>query len=410
MTAPPLRARAERFGAWVRLDDQTLVALDRASSARLGVAGGSLWSAPLDPRVPSSTCAPVAPLELHVAITTRCPASCVGCYLDAGPSGSHVAIDDLERTLAAASAAGVFTVAFGGGEPLTHPAIGELADRARAHGLTPVVTTSGIGMTAERARELRSFAQVNVSHDGVGEAYEAVRGFDGAHVAERAIALLIEAGVAVGINVVLTRASFGAHGEGLEATCARGAALGAREAQLLRYKPAGRAASLEYLARRLSREQVLALPQAIGRIVGRGAPSIRVDCALVPFLGAQTDGARDEPSSFGVEELAALGVMGCEAARGLAAVKADGRVAPCSFLEASDARPDALRSLDDARGRDATLSAHRSYADAPPAPCDTCAIHAVCRGGCRVVAAHVGGSPFAPDPECPRVIAAREGA
>jgi MoaA/NifB/PqqE/SkfB family radical SAM enzyme len=58
----------------------------------------------------------------------------------------------------------------------------------------------------------------------------------------------------------------------------------------------------------------------------------------------------------------------------------------------------------------------RGYWDAPGAfgafrtwrqaqePCASCAYHALCRGGCKVVSAHATGDPSAPDPECPRVI------
>ena len=144
-----------------------------------------------------------------------------------------------------------FSVAFGGGEPLSRVDLGELAVAARSLGLTAVVTTSGIGMTRERAEGLRAFAQVNVSYDGEGATYEEVRGWEGARVAEKAMGHLAEAGVPFGVNVVLTRGSF----EHLEATARRAEALGAREIQLLRYKPAGRAADASYLATRLSPAQ-----------------------------------------------------------------------------------------------------------------------------------------------------------
>jgi radical SAM protein with 4Fe4S-binding SPASM domain len=391
--AEPLRARAERFGAWVRPDDRTLLAIDRATARRLGIEGGVLWDGapPVDTRG-----TPTAPIEVHVAVTARCPASCSGCYLDAQPTGAHVEEAELHRRLEAIAETGAFTVAFGGGEPLTHPALPALAEKARALGLVPVVTTSGIGLTAAKARALRAFAQINVSHDGVGEAYESVRGFDGSDVAERAIQLLVDAEIAVGVNIVLTRESFGDGGEVLSATCARIANLGAVEAQLLRYKPAGRAASLTYLEKRLTRAQVLALPSAISRIVATGALGVRIDCALVPFLST---------ASLDPAALASLAVMGCEAGSALAAVKVDGRVAPCSFVDAVDLRPGEL--VDDFAAH-AGLAPFRAFASAPPEPCASCPIRHVCRGGCKVVAGHLGATPFAPDPECPRVIAHRE--
>ncbi|GAC1580677.1 MAG: GeoRSP system radical SAM/SPASM protein [Polyangiales bacterium] len=404
MTKQPLRARAERFGAWVRLDDHTLVALDRDAAHSLHLDPANLWC---ESPTEGISGVPVAPLELHVAVTSRCPATCEGCYLDARADGTHVEEEVLERTLSAASKAGVFTVAFGGGEPLTHPALPRLAERARAHGLTPVVTTSGIGMTVAKANALRSFAQVNVSYDGDAEAYAAVRGFDGARVAERAIELLAEQGIPVGVNVVLTRHNFGVEGDTLVSTCRRAASLGAREAQLLRYKPAGRAASLDYLTQRLTRAQVSMLPEVVRRIVALGELSLRIDCAMVPLLST----AFEDPQA-----LMALGVMGCEAGSALAAITVHGRVSPCSFTSDTTLTPDdigAAWARDRARSVEPcgdALSAFRAYADAPDEPCASCPIRVVCRGGCKVVTGHLGPTPFAPDPECPRVLAHRAAA
>ncbi len=359
-----MRARVEDFGAWVRVDDRTLVAVDRRRATALGLDGH--WSGPQ----PTDIRGPTAPLEAHVAITERCPLSCAGCYQPTRVDGAHVSLERLRHTLDEVRDAGAFMVAFGGGEPATHPDLPTLAREARARGLVPVVTTSGVGIGVERARSLTDFAQVNVSYDG---APAALRAGETVAAAERAIAALVAAGVTVGVNVVLTRQSVGA----LEDTCERAAALGAVEAQLLRYKPEGRARSVEYLARRLSPADVAALPARLARIVDRGALSLRIDCALVPLL------------SFAVPEaLDALAVMGCEAGNALTARTLEGHTAPCSFTR--DLEP-------------ATLTA---FAEAPEAPCATCPVQRVCRGGCKVVSTHLDGR-VGPDPECPRVIAHR---
>jgi MoaA/NifB/PqqE/SkfB family radical SAM enzyme len=357
-----VRTRAESWGAWVRLDEPpALVALDREGARALGV----------DLSLARDT---EEPLEAHVAVTSRCGVGCEGCYLDARPDGAHVPREALERTLDDLAARGVFTVAFGGGEPLLRDDLGDLARAARARGLLPVVTTSGIGLTPDKARSLRAFAQVNVSYDGEGEVYEAVRAFPGAPSAERAMALLADAGVPFGVNVVLTRQSF----PYLEATVARARDLGAREAQLLRYKPAGRAARLDYLGKRLGRDQVAALGDVVRRIACTMQPSnfrLRIDCAMVALL---SDVFYERPA-----ELEALGVFGCEAGNKLSAVRTDGRAAPCSFLPPGEAPP---------HGREA--------------PCAGCALAKVCRGGCKAVARFLGGGD-GPDPECPRVVRAR---
>ena len=379
--SPPW-SRPEPFGAWVRLDDATLVAVDGPLASRLGVDHGR----PLG--------AATRPLELHIAVTSRCPAPCEGCYLDARPDGVEPPREEIEGRFDALAQAGVFTVAFGGGEPTLRDDLGELADAARARGLTPVVTTSGLGLGARKIERLTRFAQVNVSYDGAGPAYEAVRGFDGADEAESAIARLAQAGVRVGVNVVLTRATF----EHVPETLRRAFALGAREAQLLRYKPAGRAVRLDYLARRLTREQVGRLGVLLRSLAGElPEMRLRIDCALVPFLV-------DDAELANADALARWGVLGCEAGASLAATRVDGRVLPCSF-----ATPSAIDASEIGAGgweRDATLDAFRGFPTRAPEPCASCTLRSVCRGGCKIVTTHLEGA-IGPDPECPRVDATR---
>jgi pyrroloquinoline quinone biosynthesis protein E len=399
-------SRPEPFGAWVRLDDATLIAVDTSLAARLGVPHGVEGGAPRVAR----------PLEVHVAVTSRCPASCTGCYLDARPDGHDPSFAALAARLAEARAAGASTVAFGGGEPLGRDDLGRLAEEARRLGLVPVMTTSGIGLTEARAHDLRAFAQINVSHDGVEGAYRAVRGFDAVAHAERAIALLAAAGIPVGVNVVLTRTSF----PHLHATAARVQNLGAREIQLLRYKPAGRADDPGYEERRLSAAQVGALWAAIERLVVEGPPrrlGVRIDCAMVPLLSEALSALPRAP-----EVLAALGVFGCEAARHLGALTAPGEVAACSFFSisplvglgsssTSGGRPGApgtCRDFATTWEEDAGLVRLRAYHAAPPEPCRSCALFSVCRGGCQIVSRRATGG-FAPDPECPRVLRAAGG-
>ncbi len=383
-----MKVRYEAFGAWAKLDlTPAVVALDRDGVRALGLDGGDAWE---------EGAAPTAPIEVHLAVTQRCGAGCEGCYLDARPDGVEPPQDVMLARLDALRDAGVMTVAFGGGEPVTRDDLGLLADEARKRGLTPVLTTSGLGLSPSKAARLGSFAQVNVSYDGASEAYRDVRGFDGSRAAEGAIALLVQAGIRVGVNVVLTRATLPA----LPETLRRARALGASEAQLLRYKPAGRAAKLDYLTRRLTAEQVDGFAETLRALtlehVASGF-SIRIDCAMVPFL------AGDPALYVSPETLARAGVFGCEGGQALASVKVDGRVAPCSFVESTALDASAL-----VRGHetDPDLARWRAYASNAAEPCASCAIASVCKGGCKAVSAFVDGV-HGPDPECPRVRAHR---
>ncbi len=376
--------RFERWGAWVKTETvPALVALDRDGVRALGLDGGAVW------REESHEASP--PIEVHLAVTSRCGAGCEGCYLDAKADGVEPPKATIERALDALAEAGVFTVAFGGGEPTLRDDLGALAEAARARGLAPVVTTSGLGLGPRKIEQLRAFAQVNVSYDGAAEAYENVRGFDGSAAAETAIAKLAAAGIKVGVNVVLTRKTFAM----TKATIRRAASLGATEVQLLRYKPQGRARSLDYLAKRLSAPQAGSLGALLRELAAEheGRLTVRIDCALVPFLSA------DPELAARPKDLQRWGVLGCEAGEKLGATRVDGRVAPCSFTAVTALHVEQLAS---GWSREPSLAPFRAYAAAPPEPCASCTLRDVCKGGCKVVSDYATGG-IGPDPECPRV-------
>ena len=376
--------RYEPWGAWVKTETvPALVALDRDGVRSLGLDGGEAWARD------ASIASP--PIEVHLAVTSRCAAGCEGCYLDAKPDGVEPPAATIERALDALAEAGVFTVAFGGGEPTLRDDLGDLARAARARGISPVVTTSGLGLGPRKIEQLKAFSQVNVSYDGASDAYESVRGFDGAAAAEAAITKLASTGVVVGVNVVLTRGTFARTKE----TIRRAAALGASEVQLLRYKPQGRARALDYLAKRLAPEQAAGLGTLLRELVAehQGRVKIRIDCALVPFLSADADLA-SRP-----EELARWGVLGCEAGDRLGATRVDGRVAPCSFTAPSELH---VEQLAQGWASEPSLAPYRAYSAAPAEPCASCTLRRVCKGGCKVVSEYATGG-IGPDPECPRV-------
>jgi len=150
----------------------------------------------------------------------------------------------------------------------------------------------------------------------------------------------------------------------------------------------------------LDEAQIDAFGDVLARLSETRRLAVRIDCALLPFLAGS---GRTTP-----EDVRAYGVMGCEAGRSLLAVRADGRAAPCSFWQSGErsALPEAppeSASLDRAWHDDAVLAQFRDYQTTLPEPCASCEFRASCRGGCRIVAAAIGTTPWAPDPECPRV-------
>ena len=330
-----------------------------------------------------------APTEVHVAVTGRCPVRCTDCYLDAGPDGPEPDLEALERELAELAHMGVFEVALGGGEGLLRPGLLPLAARARAMGLVPNLTTSGFGVDPETAPSLVSlFGQVNISIDGLGPIYEAVRGWDGSRRGLAAARALVEAGGRVGVNTVISRPLLETPGA-LEALGEALGEAGVHEWQWLRMKPGGRA---DDAWARLSPDPTSLdelWPRAL-ELEARTGLALRFDCALVPFLVHH---------GLPPERLAALGVHGCPGGERLWARGVDGRWAPCSFVPGDAASGSRSEGWD----ADSTLVAWRARAADPPEPCASCPAQTACRGGCRAVAAFLVGDALAPDPQCPRV-------
>ncbi|MDG1481437.1 MAG: radical SAM protein [Myxococcota bacterium] len=378
--APPPRIRTEAFGAILALAGAQLH-LSPAWAAQARAAGAtSIGTGVLVPG------ALTAPTEVHLAITDHCPVRCEGCYLSAGPGGS--AAEGIDAALTALADLGVFELALGGGEPLSHPDLFTILRRARDLGMVPNLTTAGLSLTAQDAQQLAGLVgQINVSIDGLGALYSSVRGFSGAERALRSVALLSEAGIRVGVNTVLSGPLLAAP----EALRALGQAIqdaGAREWQWLRFKPVGRGAQ--------TWAQLSPAPEQLDRVWNRALQAeadtgliIRFDCALTPFL-VDADIPRDR--------MEALGVVGCIGGESLWARDTAGNMSPCSFFPGESGDAD----LSARWASDPTLADWRQRAAEPPAPCASCDHAAICRGGCRAVAAHFG-DPMAADPQCPRV-------
>ncbi|MEZ4398455.1 MAG: radical SAM protein [Kofleriaceae bacterium] len=387
------RSRIEAFGAIVQLTrPRALVFVDRDRARHLGLEGGAAWADPaadgeLD-RGPLS-----APLEAHLQLTNRCDAGCAGCYTGANPAAGagEWGLAEWRRAIDALADAGVFHVALGGGESAVLPWLGELVDHARARGVVPNLTTSGLAGLDRLLPIAEHFGQINVSLDGLGATYGAVRGFDGFARADAAIRALRSVKREIGINVVVTRANF----DELPGLFAYARRRRLTEVELLRWKPAGRGAAV-YQRLRCTDAQHRALLPTVLAATKRHRVRVKLDCSYTPMI------AHHDP---GPALLAALAVYGCTGGDFLIGAKPTGAITACSFAAPppplGDHRPTvtelgAYWSRPDAFGR------FRAWR-APAEPCASCAYLPQCRGGCRVVSGHAGDLG-APDPECPRVV------
>ena len=391
---PPRRARFERFGAIVQLTvPRALVFVDRVMARRIVKLDGE----PAAWRAPESTLGDhvlSAPLEAHLQITNRCGAGCTGCYTGASPEGAprEWGLVEWKHALDALADAGVFHVALGGGESAGHPRLRDHAEPPRARGIKPKHTTSGLeGLDALVAIADR-FGQINVSLDGLHATYAAVRGFDGFARADAAIRRLRAVKREVGINVVVTRHNFAE----LDALFAYAAERRLSEIELLRFKPSGRGARA-YADLRCTDAQHRAFLPAILASAKRHKVRVKVDCSYTPML------AHHAPDRGLLAELA---VYGCTGGDFLVGAKPDGRITACSFASPPPPHGDHRPRVDELAAYWAQPDAFGAFRTwrAAREPCASCTYHDLCRGGCKVVSAHVTGDLAAPDPECPRVI------
>ncbi len=379
--------RAEAFGGIFQLErPRALVFVDRDYARTLGHDGGARWASP-ETALGARPLA--APLEAHLQLTNRCNAGCQGCYTGATPTGAagEWGLAEWKRAIDALADQGVFHLALGGGESAALPWLGDIAAHARARGLIPNLTTSGLEGLERLVAIAPLFGQINVSIDGVGEVYARVRGFDGFARADAAVARLRDVKTEVGLNCVVTRDNFDALGDVF--AYARKRRL--NEVELLRFKPAGRG-ERAYAALRCTDEQHRAFLPAVLRLSRRHRVRVRVDCSYTPMIAWHDPGA---------ELLAKLAVYGCVGGDFLIGAKASGVMTACSFAAPPPERP-RVDAIADYWDRDGAFGAFRGWRDAEE-PCRSCPYHELCRGGCRVVSAHVTGDVRAPDPECPRV-------
>lgn len=387
------RVRLERFGAIVQLDrPRALVFVDRDYARDLGVgpaAGSRIWSDRDDDgqigRRPLA-----APLEAHLQLTNRCDAGCQGCYTGATPQGasSEWQAAEWKRAIDRLADLGVFHLALGGGESAVLPWLGEVAEHARSRGMVPNLTTSGLSGLDRLLPIVGLFGQINVSIDGLGDAYAAVRGFDGFARADAALRELRARKREIGINVVVTRHNF----EQLDEIFAYARTRRLNEVELLRFKPAGRGTrTFEQLTCTDAQHRTF-LPLILASCK-RHRVRARVDCSYTPML------AHHRPAP---ELLAGLAVYGCTGGDFLIGARANGIMTACSFAAPPPERPkvDTIGEYWDTPGAFGAFRAWRAAEE----PCASCEYHSLCRGGCKVVSHHLHGDARLPDPECPRVV------
>ncbi|MDA8169044.1 MAG: GeoRSP system radical SAM/SPASM protein [Nitrospiraceae bacterium] len=155
---------------------------------------------------------PSAPVTVNWAVTNACNFRCKHCYsrADTKEELDFEALCAIVRKLAQAK---VFSVNFGGGEPLLRKDLPGIARLAADLGLTVSMNSNGFLVSADMARKLKEagFAKVGISIDSPKpQVHDQFRGVAGSHEkALAALAHLKEAGIETSISSVICKINIG---------------------------------------------------------------------------------------------------------------------------------------------------------------------------------------------------------
>jgi mycofactocin biosynthetic radical S-adenosylmethionine protein MftC len=319
------------------------------------------------------------PLAVHLEVAAFCNLTCTHCFAGDLPRREKpLPLAALDALFAEMAAMGSFRLGLTGGEPLLRRDLFDVIDLAASHGLHPCVTTNGLLITEEVARDFgaRHLVWLNVSLDGATAATnDRVRGagtFD--RVLDRIAVLRQHARFTLAFTIMKTNL------HEIERCVELAAQVGASTAVFRPLYPAG-------VAKRHLDELMPSFADysdALSRI------------AAVSGVGGGFDLRHIDPfsPSFRDDAQAVTHVnLGCGAANLVASVSLGGDVNPCSFLGREHVAGN-LRdsSLGEIWNHSAGFTGMRALPGGNPAG------GAAFAGGCRARSLVLAGSVNAPDP------------
>ncbi len=130
----------------------------------------------LDEIKPPSAAWSIAPRQVSIALTNACDLACPHCYAPKSPA--VLSFQKVASWLVELDANGCLGIGFGGGEPTLYPRLADLCSFAmRETQLAVTMTTHAHHLNDQVLDKLSGNLNfVRVSMDGVGRAYESIRG------------------------------------------------------------------------------------------------------------------------------------------------------------------------------------------------------------------------------------------
>ncbi len=322
-----------------------------------------------------------APLTINWAINNSCNFACSHCYSRNDPE-AELPLELLYASLEKVARAGVFSVNLGGGEPLLHPHLLEVAAFASGLGLRVSMNSNGWLIDRDKALALKQagFSKVGISIDShLADVHDLFRGVAASH--ERALAALGHlkaAGIATSISTVICRINNGTVGE----LVAMAKAHGVGQLNFHNFKCSGLGlANKDDLD--LSPDEWKAFYcEAISAKQRERELDVSLDDPIIALLGERDSASLVKGSVCGKLSLN---------------IKANGDITPCGFI------PIVIGNIvdDDLKRvwKDSAVLEKMRHKE-PAGKCSGCSKYAECLGGCTARALALTGDMNNPDPHC----------
>ncbi len=322
-----------------------------------------------------------APLTINWAVNNSCNFACRHCY---SREDTHEELDRdvLFACLQKVAKAGVFSVNFGGGEPLLHRDLLKIASLASGMGLRISMNSNGWIIDRQTAAALKEagFSKVGISIDShLTEVHDRFRGMEGSQAqAVAALGHLASVGIATSISTVICRINNNAIGDLVAFALEQG--VGQLNFHNFKCSGLGMAHKDELDLspeewKEFYQEAFAAKKQVKGL-------DISLDDPIIALLGARDAGSLVKGSVCGKLSLN---------------IKTNGDITPCGFIPVviGNIVRDDLREV----WRDSPVLA-RMRNKQPTGKCSGCSKYADCLGGCTARALALTGDLNSPDPHC----------
>ncbi|HEY6007266.1 MAG TPA: GeoRSP system radical SAM/SPASM protein, partial [Geobacteraceae bacterium] len=275
-----------------------------------------------------------------------------------------------------------FSVNFGGGEPLLHPHLLEIATFASGLGLRVSMNSNGWLIDREKALALKEagFAKVGISIDShLPGVHDRFRGVPGSHSrAVAALGHLAAAGIVTSISTVICRINNTA----IAALVALALAQGVGQLNFHNFKCSGLGLANKDALDLTPEEWKVFYRDAIAAKQSVRGLDISLDDPIIALLDARDAGSLVKGSVCGKLSLN---------------IKANGDITPCGFI------PIVIGNIvrDDLRQvwRDSEVL-ERMRNKQPTGKCSGCSKYEDCLGGCTARALALTGDMNSPDPHC----------